>query len=362
MNPIPLSKWLGDIAHPLVIAGPCSAESEAQVLNIAHQVKKIDQVKIFRAGIWKPRTRPGSFEGVGDVGLPWLQKVKQETGLLTTTEVANARHVEAALKHDIDILWIGARTSANPFSVQEIADALRGTGIPVMVKNPINADLSLWIGALERFAAIGINKLAAIHRGFSTGAKSNYRNPPVWKLPIELKRRFPDLPLICDPSHIAGSRDLIEKVCQKAMDIDMSGLMVETHHDPSIALSDAAQQVTPESLNNIVQSLVIRSSHSDDVNFEHILDELRGEIDRIDQELLDALKLRMNIVGQIGQVKMENKVTALQVNRLDTLIKQREQAAKNLGLSGEFAKEFFGLIHDYAVKIQTDLMNKEKQK
>ena len=263
MNPISLEKWLESFTHPLVIAGPCSAENEAQILNIAHQVKQIPQVKMFRAGIWKPRTRPGSFEGVGDIGLPWLKKVKEETGLLVTTEVANARHVEAALKNDIDVLWIGARTSANPFSVQEIAQALRGTGIPVMVKNPINADLSLWIGALERFAAIGLNKLAAIHRGFSTGEKSDYRNPPRWKIPIELKRRFPNLPIVCDPSHISGKRSLIKKVCQKAMDVDMSGLMVETHYDPTIALSDAAQQVTPDSLKDIVENLVLRTSHSE---------------------------------------------------------------------------------------------------
>ncbi len=360
MNPIALSKWIPNLTHPLVIAGPCSAENEEQMLITAKALKEIELVRIFRAGIWKPRTRPNSFEGVGAMGLAWLETVKKETGLLTTVEVANAEHVELALKHNVDILWIGARTSVNPFSVQEIADALRGVGIPVMVKNPINADLALWIGALERFANSGINKLVAIHRGFSTYEQTHYRNQPNWKIPIELKRLFPNLPIICDPSHIAGKRDLVEKVCQKAMDVDFDGLMVETHFDPSIALSDAAQQVTPQRLDEILNNLQYRTPFSSDRHFDAELDRLRSKIDRIDREIIDALQMRMEIVEGIGEAKIKGQVTPLQMERMQAMFNMRLQWGKDAKLREEYIKELYGVIHNESLKKQTDMMNLHK--
>lgn len=354
-----LDQWvpnLGKDDHSLVIAGPCSAESEEQVLDAARQLSRLKQVRLFRAGIWKPRTRPGSFEGVGDVGLPWMQKVKEETGLPTTVEVANARHVEQALKHDIDVLWLGARTSANPFSVQEIADALNGVDIPVMVKNPINADLALWIGAIERIENAGITKLAAIHRGFSSHAKTQYRNPPMWKIPIELKRRYPELPIICDPSHIGGKRDLIYRICQKALDVDMDGLMVEVHPNPSVALSDMAQQVTPGRLVEILGSLDYRKESADDSEFEVELDKLRAKIDRVDHDLVETLHLRMNIVDKIGKLKIKNNVTAFQVKRMDEMINKQMEMGQSLGLKPEYIKELYNIVHEESVRVQTELM------
>jgi len=352
----PISKWIPNLKRPLVIAGPCSAETEEQVMATAKEVVQIEDVRIFRAGIWKPRTRPNSFEGVGEKGLAWLQNVKKETGLLVTTEVANASHVEAALKHDIDILWIGARTTVNPFSVQEIADALKGTNIPVMVKNPINADLALWMGALERLNLAGIDKLVAIHRGFSTAEKSDYRNVPLWRIPIELKRRLPELPLICDPSHITGDRERIALVCQKAMDVDMDGVMVETHPNPNEAWSDAAQQVTPTMLASIIKNLSLKTEFSPDRSFESQLGELRTQIDRIDSEIIEALSMRFNIVDRIGQLKMDNQVTALQVHRMDEMIKRISQKAENVGLRTLFAEELYNVIHEESVKLQTEKM------
>lgn len=352
----PINKWIPNLKRPLVIAGPCSAETEEQMLETARGVVQIEDVRIFRAGIWKPRTRPNSFEGVGEKGLKWLQTVKKETGLMVTTEVANAAHVELALKHDIDILWIGARTTVNPFSVQEIADALKGTNIPVMVKNPINADLALWMGALERLNLAGIDKLVAIHRGFSTAQDSDYRNPPLWRIPIELKRRLPELPIICDPSHITGNRNNVALVCQKAMDVDMDGIMVETHPNPKEAWSDAAQQVTPTMLGNIVNSLVLKTEFSVDRGFESELSDLRKQIDRIDGEIMESLKMRFNIVDRIGDLKMKNNVTALQVHRMDAMINKIANTAENLGLRSQFAQELYNVIHEESVKIQAEMM------
>lgn len=346
---------------PLVIAGPCSAESEEQVLKTAHGLKAIEAVKIFRAGIWKPRTRPNNFEGLGEIALPWLKKVKEETGLLVATEVATAKHVELCLKNGVDILWVGARTTANPFSVQELADALKGVDIPVMVKNPINADIQLWIGALERLNLAGITKLIAIHRGFSVGEKLEFRNDPLWRIPMELKVKFPDLPLLCDPSHITGQRELIHKVCQKAMDLNMNGLIIETHPDPDKAWSDAAQQVTPAKLSEIIHSLALKKEVSMDASYTNLLGDLRDQIDRLDNELIHTLRLRKSVVEKIAKAKIEQNITALQTGRFDQLMKERIAAASKLGLPEDFIKEIFSAIHDQSVQVQTDLFEQHKK-
>ncbi len=359
-----MSSWLPnfkDNGEPLVIAGPCSAESLEQMLTTAHALKEIPTVKIFRAGIWKPRTRPNNFEGLGEIALPWLAEVKKQTGLLTTTEVATAKHVELALKHGVDVLWIGARTTANPFSVQEIADALKGVDVPVMIKNPINADLQLWIGALERINNAGITKLIAVHRGFSVADKLEFRNDPLWRIPMELKIKFPTLPLICDPSHITGERELIQKVCQKAMDLGMNGLIIETHPTPEKAWSDAAQQVTPERLNTILSELKLKTEYSSNPDFGLELTNLRAQIDRLDNELLHVLKLRKDVVEKIAKAKIEQNITALQRGRFDSLMKERLETGKNLGLEESFIKEIFDSIHDQSVKLQTDLFERAKK-
>lgn len=358
-----MNEWLPQLTpgSPLIIAGPCSAESEEQVLRTAHALKNIPQVKIFRAGIWKPRTRPNNFEGLGEIALPWLKKVKEETGLLVTTEVATAKHVELCLKNGVDILWIGARTTANPFSVQEIADALKGVDIPVMVKNPINADLQLWIGAIERLNLAGITKLMAIHRGFSVAEKLEFRNDPLWRIPMELKVKFPELPILCDPSHITGKRELIQKVCQKAMDLDMDGLIIETHPDPDKAWSDAAQQVTPANLETIISSLSLKKEYSQDQTYTNELNDLREQIDRLDNELLHTLKFRRNVVEKIAKAKLDQNITALQRNRFDQLMKERMETGEKLGLPQEFIKEIFDAIHEQSVQVQTDLFEKNKK-
>lgn len=354
---LPLADWFPHADRPIVIAGPCSAETEAQVMEAARQIKTIPQVSVFRAGIWKPRTRPNAFEGVGMQGLPWLKKVKEETGLLTTCEVANAKHTELAVLAGIDILWIGARTTANPFSVQEIADVLKGTDIPVMVKNPVNADLALWIGALERLANAGLHKLAAIHRGFSSFEKTAWRNPPMWRLPIELKSKYPHLPMICDPSHIAGARDLIYRVSQKALDVGMDGLMIETHPTPDEAWSDAAQQITPAFLQEMLSELDVRTATVDNnPGYEQELDELRARIDRMDRELIDVLHQRMDIVHKIGQLKIDNNVTAVQISRMNEIMQQRTAQGEQLGLRPEYIQEMFRIVHEESVKRQTDMM------
>jgi chorismate mutase len=357
----PLKSWMPQAGKPFVVAGPCSAESEEQVLQTARALKATGLVHLFRAGVWKPRTRPNSFEGVGELALPWLQTVKKEVGMLTATEVASAKHVELCLKHGVDVLWIGARSTVNPFTVQEIADALSGVDIPVMVKNPINADLQLWIGALERLNQKGIKKLVAIHRGFSVAEKLTFRNSPLWRIPMELKVKYPDLPLICDPSHITGDRELVESVCQKAMDLDMDGLIIETHPHPEKAWSDASQQVTPEKLVQILKALDIKSEFSPNQNFDSHLEEFRRQIDRLDNELLHILSLRSSVVEKIAHTKVENSVTALQRHRFDQLMKERLDAGKELKLDTDYVKEIFDAIHEQSIKEQTDYFNKLKK-
>ena len=354
---LPLEEWINTNGKPLIISGPCSAESEDQLLNTAKQISEISQVSIFRAGIWKPRTRPGEFDGVGEQGLRWLQQAKKETGLLTTVEVADSKHVELALKYDVDILWIGARTVVNPFSVQAIAEAVTGVDIPIMVKNPINPDIKLWLGAIERFNAVGINKLIAIHRGFHYFEKSIYRNAPMWEIPIELKRISPNLPIIVDPSHICGNRQLIESVSQKALDLEMDGLMIECHHDPENALTDAAQQVTPQLLQKLLNKLVLRNVKGD-LDFQHRLEELRTEIDKLDGELLQILAKRMEIIDEIGEYKSENDITILQMKRWAGIIKDRLSIGTHMGLNSTFMKKLLNLIHKESIQRQEDIFKK----
>ena len=346
-------KWLDDmnLSHPIVIAGPCSAETEEQVLKTAHELKKTD-TNVFRAGIWKPRTRPGGFEGVGEIGLPWLQKVKKETGMLVTTEVGNAAHVELALKHDIDILWIGARTTVNPFVVQEIADALKGVDKPVLVKNPVNPDLPLWLGAVERFKTAGITQLGVIHRGFSTYNSLHYRNKPKWHIAIQLKKEFPDLPLILDPSHICGRRDTLLDVSQTGLDLNYDGFMIETHIDPDNAWSDAKQQVTPTQLNQITQDLKIRQESSTKEGFQRKLNMHRKELDLIDSNIVDILGDRMGIAEQIGRLKKQENVAILQSGRWADILKKMIESGEEKGLSKDFVEEIFRAIHVESINIQ----------
>lgn len=353
-----LRNWLEKFGldHPLVIAGPCSAETEEQVLKIAHQLKDTD-VSVLRAGIWKPRTRPGNFEGVGALGLKWLQKAKEETGMLTTTEVANPNHVELALKHDIDILWIGARTTVSPFIVQEIADALKGTDKTVLIKNPVNPDLSLWLGAVERFYTQDIKNLGVIHRGFSAYEKTKYRNNPEWQIAIELQNKFPDLPLILDPSHIAGRRDIIFDLCQTALDLNYDGLMVETHHTPDDAWSDAKQQITPATLVQIMNDLKVRKEISASEEFQTKLTNLRSKIDIADSQLLDLLSKRMKISEEIGQVKKDQNVAILQTKRWNEILGKMVLEGEERGLSEEFVLRMFKAIHQESINHQQKILD-----
>jgi chorismate mutase len=360
LNITPLKEWFPHYCKPMLIAGPCSAESEQQMLSTAELIVAKYPHSIFRAGIWKPRTRPNTFEGIGDIGLEWMAAVKKQTGLLTATEVATADHVEKCLKSGIDILWIGARSTVNPFSVQEMADALRGVDIPVFVKNPIYPDLQLWAGALERVNNAGITKIAAIHRGFHSYDNGPFRNSPKWELPIELKTANPALPVICDPSHISGSPELIPFIAQKAMDMDMDGLMIETHINPASALSDAKQQVTPAILDEILRDLNIRSASVDNMELKNKLEELRGVIDKLDNDLLELLAKRMNISAQIGEYKRENNVTILQVAHWKKIIETGIANGAMIGLPEEFVKGLYQLIHDESIRRQTNVMNKTK--
>lgn len=346
----------------MLIAGPCSAESEEQMLDTAKQIAAFYPNSVFRAGIWKPRTRPGAFEGIGDIGLEWMKLVKQQTGLMTATEVATADHVEKCLKAGIDILWIGARTTVNPFSVQEIADALKGVDIPVFVKNPIYPDLQLWAGALERVNNAGIKKIAAIHRGFNSYDNGPFRNSPKWDLAIELKTACPELSIICDPSHIGGTPELIPYLAQKAMDMDMDGLMIETHRDPTFALSDAKQQITPFELKEIISDLQIRSSSFENIELQSKLDELRCIIQKLDNDLLELLAKRMAVSAQIGEYKRDNNVTILQVAHWKKLIEASISNANLLGLPENFVKDLYHLIHDESIRRQTDVMNRVTKK
>lgn len=344
------------LSSPLIIAGPCSAETEEQVLSTARQIAKHKRASIFRAGIWKPRTRPGQFEGIGSIGLEWLKKVKAETGLPTAVEVANVKHVYEALRMGIDFLWIGARTTVNPFSVQEIADALKGVNVPVLVKNPVNADLDLWIGAIERIQKAGITKIGAIHRGFSSADKSQYRNKPMWELPIELKRRMPEIPMICDPSHICGNRELLFNVSQNAIDLDYEGLMIETHCDPSVALSDAKQQVTPDELDQILDKIVVRLSNVEDRKFLSSLEDFRDRIDELDHKLITLLASRMEIARSIGEYKKKNGVTILQNSRWSEIVANRTKQGTDKQLTGEFVMKIFESIHQESIHHQKQVM------
>ncbi len=353
MNDIKPIKFCGvDSKRPVVIAGPCSAETEEQVMETAKDLAK-NGVRIFRAGIWKPRTKPGGFEGVGSVGLTWLQEVKKETGMLVATEVANKQHVEEALNAGVDVLWIGARTSANPFAMQEIADSLVGADVPVLVKNPVNPDLELWIGAMQRIYNAGIRQIGAIHRGFSAYGKHLYRNMPQWHIPIELRRRMPELTLICDPSHIGGKRELVAPLSQQAMDMGFDGLIVESHCDPDCAWSDKSQQVTPEVLNFILNMLVVR----DTTQTTESLTLLRQQIDQIDNDLLEALSKRMRISREIGQYKKEHSMPVVQTGRYDDILNSRAAAAEELGMNGDFMKTVYQAIHEESVRQQIEVLN-----
>lgn len=353
MNDIKPIKFCGvDSKRPVVIAGPCSAETEEQVMETAKDLAK-NGVRIFRAGIWKPRTKPGGFEGVGSVGLTWLQEVKKETGMLVATEVANKQHVEEALNAGVDVLWIGARTSANPFAMQEIADSLVGADVPVLVKNPVNPDLELWIGAMQRIYNVGIRQIGAIHRGFSAYGKHLYRNMPQWHIPIELRRRMPELTLICDPSHIGGKRELVAPLSQQAMDMGFDGLIVESHCDPDSAWSDKSQQVTPEVLNFIINMLVVR----DTTQTTESLTLLRQQIDQIDNDLLEALSKRMRISREIGQYKKEHSMPVVQTGRYDDILNSRAAAAEELGMNGDFMKTVYQAIHEESVRQQIEVLN-----
>lgn len=355
----PIKEWLPHIDNPLLISGPCSLESEEQALETAKLLAKDKRVFVYRAGVWKPRTRPGSFEGVGSIGLKWLQKIKKETGLPVGTEVANAQHTEEALNAGLDVLWIGARSTASPFVVQEIADVVKGTNAVVMIKNPVNPDVQLWMGAVERINQAGIKNIVAIHRGFTPFRETKYRNYPNWKTVIELKRLLPNLPIICDPSHIAGKREFLFEISQKAFDMGMEGLMLESHRDPSCALSDAAQQLTPADLGKLLDKLVIRHENANNPDFENQLDVLRNRIDALDSELLEILASRVEIVKQIGQYKKVNNVTALQMNRWSQLMDNRVNLGKRLDINETFVKILFQLIHEDSVRMQTEIMDEE---
>jgi len=357
LNLEPLTIWAKTKHEPLLIAGPCSAETEDQLMATAHLLAKTGKISVLRAGIWKPRTRPGEFEGIGSIGLTWLKRAKEETGLPTAVEVANARHVEEALASGVDILWVGARSTVNPFTVQEIADALKGVDVPVMVKNPVNPDIQLWVGALERINNAGITKLAAIHRGFSSFEKTAFRNEPMWELAIQLKTLCPELPIINDPSHICGNRELIQYVAQKALDLDMQGLMIESHLDPSVAWTDAKQQLTPGALSELMELLTLRKPESKDKEFTDKLADLRSGIDKIDDQIIQKIAERMQVVQKIGEFKRDNGVTILQVNRWDQIMNKRSAFAKALKLDLNFTAKLLELIHSESIRKQTEIMN-----
>lgn len=352
----PIEEWGVNNPKPLIIAGPCSAESEEQMVETARGMD-LTKVSVFRAGIWKPRTRPNMFEGVGPIGLQWLRTVKQETGLLTATEVANVKHVYEALKAGIDIIWIGARTTTNPFAVQEIADALKGVDITVLIKNPINPDVELWVGAIERIALAGITKIGAIHRGFSRYEHSIYRNPPHWQIPLDLKRMLPTVPIICDPSHIAGNTVLLEEISQRALDLNYNGLIIETHCNPTVALSDAKQQITPHELTRMLGRLALRSPETSDPTFLQNLEELRGQIDKLDIEILHLMGTRMGVSEQIGLVKKAQNITIFQAGRWDEILNKSIEMGAAEGLSAEFVSKLFKAIHQESINHQTQIMN-----
>lgn len=352
--------WLDEYIRPVQIAGPCSAESGEQVMQTALDLKATGKVDVLRAGIWKPRTRPNSFEGIGEVGLEWLVNAGKETGLKVTTEVANAKHVELTLNAGIDVLWIGARTTVNPFTVQEIADALEGTNIPVMIKNPVNPDLSLWLGAFERFEKAGITDLTAIHRGFSVYNHAKYRNVPSWEIPIALKERRPDTRLICDPSHITGNRDLLLEVSQKAMDLNFDGLMIETHPDPDNAWSDSAQQITPKRWLELINQLILRS-HEVSIDVAERIDNIRDQVRSLDDRLFDLLSERMKLSEDVGQLKRENNITILQEDHWRKIINSRLDESDRFNLTEPFVRKIMDAIHQESIRHQVKIMNPVKK-
>lgn len=342
--------------RPFIIAGPCSAESHEQVLQICTEISKVPEVKLLRAGIWKPRTRPNSFEGLGEIALPWLVEAGKQTGLPTTTEVANKKHVESALKAGIDVLWLGARTTVNPFAVQEIADSLKGVDIPVMVKNPVNPDLSLWMGAIERLENVGIKDIVAIHRGFSVYQHDKYRNVPTWGIPIEFKEKMPHIPMICDPSHITGRRDLLLEVSQKALDLNFDGLMIETHPNPDSAWSDAKQQVNATDFEKIVRSLVLRSKKVEETILSTI-EEKREKIGILDDRIFELIGQRMQLSEEVGQFKRDHNITILQAEHWKKIIAKRISQKEEFGLTEQFVKHFMDAIHQESIRHQTKIMN-----
>lgn len=354
MKEIMQEKWS---KRPLIISGPCSAETEEQVIETATRLAATGKVDMLRAGIWKPRTKPGMFEGKGVVALPWLLQAKKITGLSTTVEVATAKHVEDALQFDVDMLWIGARTTVNPFSVQEVAEALRGVDIPVLIKNPINPDLELWSGGIERLHKVGVKQVGMIHRGFSSYGNTEFRNAPMWHLPIEMKRRFPGMILVCDPSHICGNRTMLQSVAQKSIDLDFDGLMIESHIDPDNAWSDAKQQVTPERLMEMLGGLVWRSENSNEQEFITALTTLREQINQVDDELLTLLGQRMKLSDKIGQYKKENNITILQTNRWNDILERAFKKGEALGLTKEFIVKYFDAVHMESIQHQNKIMN-----
>jgi chorismate mutase len=350
--------WFSRPGRPLIIAGPCSAESPLQMLEVAGSLSRINSNAVLRAGIWKPRTRPGSFEGAGESGLPWLVDAGKQFNLPVTTEVANAEHVELCLKAGVDMLWIGARTVVNPFSVQEIADALKGTQIPVLVKNPIHPDIDLWIGAIERLRAAGLQHIAAVHRGFHIYGKKQFRNEPQWEIPIAFMDALPEVPLFCDPSHIAGKRILIAGIAQKAMDMGMKGLMVEVHPNPDHAKSDAKQQITPDDFAIILSQLKIRSTEDSMAFHEGALEKLRKQIDRVDADLINLLAERIGLSREIGEVKKEKNIAILQIRRWKKIIKNQLKSGELLGVDEDFVKAVYQLIHEESIRVQGEIMNK----
>ena len=340
----------------LVLAGPCSAESEEQLLRTAIELSHTKKVDVLRAGIWKPRTNPGSFEGNGTKALPWLLRAKKITGRQTAVEVATAKHVEDALSFEVDVLWIGARTTVNPFSVQQIADALKGTNQTVLIKNPVNPDIKLWIGAIERLQKSGITDIGLIHRGFTSYGNTEYRNVPMWQIPIEMKRLFPDMPLICDPSHICGNRTGLLSVSQKSVDLDYDGLMIESHYDPDVALTDKQQQLTPEDLNHLLEAIIRKSSSSNEAAFVKQLDYLREQINHLDEELISLISNRMNVAKQIGEIKKNSQVTVLQSSRYNEVLERSIKKGEQVGLSNEFIKNYLEAIHIESIRIQNSLV------
>lgn len=355
---IPVGEWniFPEGKAPMLIAGPCSAESESQVMQTAEGLRALG-VNVFRAGVWKPRTHPNTFEGAGAPALQWLQRVQKELGMKVVTEVAGEKHVYDCIKSGVDMVWIGARTTANPFLVQEIADALKGTDIPVLVKNPVSPDIDLWIGALERLNQAGVKKLGVVHRGFSTGEKSRYRNEPLWQIAVELRTRYPELPFFADPSHIGGSREYLHELSQRALDLGLDGLMIESHCDPASAKSDAGQQVTPEDFGKLISGLVVRKADSDSPEYKENIDQLREQIDVIDENLLSLLASRMNLSRSIGKYKKEHNIAILQTSRWDAVLSQMKERAESYGLSAEFVSAIFNAIHEESVQEQNKILS-----